>query len=88
MPVQSPFAPSGACGRVTSPIFRHKRTAVDAGMQYELPKKIEHYLAALSTLYARDGERMLQQIIVNPKTRVVEGSTSDMRVERSGNCRR
>ena len=31
--------------------------------KYELPANIERYLAALSSLYARDGERSLQEYV-------------------------
>jgi hypothetical protein len=44
---------------------------------YELPKKIEHYVAALSKLYAQDGNRSLQEILVNAQIRVVEAWTTD-----------
>ena len=47
------------------------------GNNHELPKKIERYLAALSRLYAQDGRRVLQEIIVNAQTRVAEGWTYD-----------
>lgn len=39
---------------------------------FELPKSIEHYLAVLSKLYAQDGKRHLQEIIVNAQIRVHE----------------
>lgn len=39
---------------------------------YELPKQIERLLAALSKLYAQDGKRSHQQIIVNATVRVHE----------------
>ncbi len=39
---------------------------------FELPKNIEHYLAVLSKLYAQDGKRQLQEIIVNAQIRVHE----------------
>src|SRR5437016_8826694 len=45
--------------------------------QYKLPKQIESCLAVLSKLYAQDGKRQLQEIIVNSQTRVVEAWTSD-----------
>ena len=38
----------------------------------ELPRNIERYVAALSKLYGQEGERLLQQIIVNAQTRVHE----------------
>ncbi len=40
--------------------------------KFELPKSIERYLSALSRLYAEEGERLLQEIIVNSQTRVRE----------------
>jgi hypothetical protein len=40
--------------------------------KFELPHSIERYLAALSKLYGQEGERLLQQIIVNAQTRVHE----------------
>lgn len=48
------------------------------GPDFELPKKIEHYLAALSKLYANDGSKKLQEILVNAQIRVHEdwGSSS------------
>ncbi len=46
-------------------------------INFELPKKIEHYLAALSKLYARDGKQPLQELIVNSQIRVHEGWSSD-----------
>jgi hypothetical protein len=47
------------------------------GSNYELPKSIDHYLAALSTLYANEGNRQLQELIVNGQTRLHEGWSSD-----------
>ena len=44
---------------------------------YELPQKVEHYVAALSRLYAQDGNRLLQEILVNAQIRVVEAWESD-----------
>ena len=44
---------------------------------FELPKNIDHYLAALSKLYAQDGKRQLQEIIVNAQTRIHEKWSSD-----------
>lgn len=46
-------------------------------LQFELPKSVERYLAALSKLYAQEGKRQLQEIIVNSQTRVHEGWSSD-----------
>jgi len=39
---------------------------------FGLPKNIEHYLAVLSKLYAQDGKRQFQEIIVNAQIRVHE----------------
>lgn len=44
---------------------------------FELPKNIEHYLAVLSKLYAQDGKRQFQEIIVNAQMRVHEAWSSD-----------
>lgn len=44
---------------------------------FELPKNIERYLAALSKLYAQDGNRQFQKIIVNAQIRVHEAWSSD-----------
>lgn len=41
--------------------------------QFELPGKMEHYLATLSSVYARRGDRRKQEIIVNAQPRVHEG---------------
>lgn len=46
-------------------------------IKFELPQHIERYLAALSKLYARDGNRQLQEIIVNSQTLVREEWSSD-----------
>jgi TIR domain len=40
--------------------------------EHELPKNIERYLAALSRLYAQDGLRNLQEMVVNAQIRVRE----------------
>lgn len=45
--------------------------------KFELPRNIERYLAALSKLYGQEGERQLQAIIVNAKTRIHEEWSSD-----------
>lgn len=45
--------------------------------KFELPRNIERFLAALSKLYAQDGKRQLQELIVNAQTRVVEGWSID-----------
>ncbi len=39
---------------------------------YKLPRNIEHYLATLSKLYAQEGKKKLQEIIVNSQIRVHE----------------
>jgi len=44
---------------------------------FELPKNIEHYLAALSRLYAQRGVERKQRIIVNSQVRIHEQWTSD-----------
>jgi hypothetical protein len=44
---------------------------------YGLPKKIEHYIAALSRIYAQDGRRLLQEILVNAQIRVEEAWTTE-----------
>jgi hypothetical protein len=46
-------------------------------MAFDLPKNIERYIAALSKLYAQDGERLLQEILVNAQIRIEEERTSD-----------
>jgi hypothetical protein len=45
--------------------------------QFELPKRIDHYIGALSKLYAQEGQREKQEIIVNAQIRVVEGWSYD-----------
>ena len=40
--------------------------------KFELAQNIERYLAALAKLYGHEGERLLQQIVVNAKIRVHE----------------
>jgi len=47
------------------------------GQHFELPKKIEHFLAALSRLYAQEGKKQLQTIIVNSQVSVIEEWSSD-----------
>lgn len=44
---------------------------------HELIADIEHYLAALSKLYAQEGKRELQQLIVNAQIQAVEGWSYD-----------
>ena len=43
-----------------------------AASKFELPRNIEHYLAVLSKLYAQEGEKQKQEIIVNSQIRVHE----------------
>jgi hypothetical protein len=49
----------------------------DAISNFKLPKNIERYLSALSKLYAQDGKRSLQELLVNAQTRVHEGWSED-----------
>lgn len=49
----------------------------EQAIHFELPKTIERYLAALSKLYAQNGKRELQEIIVNAQTRVHEAWSDD-----------
>ena len=49
----------------------------DASRNYELPKNIDHYLSILSKLYAQDGKRQLQAILVNSRMRIREAWSSD-----------
>ena len=44
---------------------------------FELPKNIDRYLAALSKLYAQEGKRPLQKLIVNATSRVHEEWSRD-----------
>ncbi len=44
---------------------------------FEIPGNIEHYLAALSKIYANEGQKNLQEIIVNSQVRVHEGWSFD-----------
>jgi hypothetical protein len=46
-------------------------------VSFELPGKIERCLAALSRLYAQEGKRSLQGIVVNAQTYVNEGYSYD-----------
>lgn len=46
-------------------------------IKFKLPQHIERYLAALSKLYAQDGNRQLQEVIVNSQIRVHEEWSSD-----------
>ena len=45
--------------------------------EFQLPKQLDSYLAALSRLYAQDGKRHLQEIVVNARIRIGEQWTSD-----------
>ncbi|MFZ5912902.1 MAG: hypothetical protein ACOY17_01640 [Pseudomonadota bacterium] len=45
--------------------------------KFELPKHVERYLAALSSIYAQEGKRQLQEIIVNAQIRIHEEWSSD-----------
>lgn len=45
--------------------------------KFELPKAIDRHLAALSKLYAQEGKRQLQELIVNAQTRIHEEWSSD-----------
>jgi len=45
--------------------------------KFALPGKVEHYLATLSKVYARSGDRRKQEIIVNAQVRVHEGWESE-----------
>lgn len=47
------------------------------GGKFELPQKIEDYLAILSALYAQEGERKKQEIIVNARITVREEWSAD-----------
>lgn len=40
--------------------------------KFELPPKLEHYLAVLSKLYAREGQKQKQEVLVNSQIRVNE----------------
>lgn len=44
---------------------------------YTLPRNIERYLAALSKLYAQQGKRFHQELVVNAQVRVKEGTSRD-----------
>lgn len=44
---------------------------------FELPPKIDRYLFALSQLYEQDGNRALQELIVNARPRIQEGWSYD-----------
>jgi hypothetical protein len=44
---------------------------------FELPRNIDRYLSALSKLYQQDGNRRLQELIVNARPRIHEGWSYD-----------
>jgi len=44
---------------------------------FALPKTIDHHLAALSKLYGQEGQRQLQELIVNAQTRIHEEWSRD-----------
>jgi hypothetical protein len=44
---------------------------------FELPKSVDHYLAALSKLYAQEGKRFLQELVVNAQARIHEAWSTD-----------
>lgn len=46
-------------------------------IKYELPPNIDRYLATLSKYYGKEGQKQLQEIIVNSKTRIHAGWTYD-----------
>jgi hypothetical protein len=45
--------------------------------RFELSRHIERYIASLSKLYAQDGQRLLQQILVNAHVQIEEQRTYD-----------
>ena len=45
--------------------------------KFELPNNIERYLAVISKLYAQDGKKLLQEIVVNSQIRVYEKWSDD-----------
>jgi len=49
----------------------------EAGMQFKLPRAIESLLATLSKLYAQEGQRQKQEIIVNARVRIHEQWSHD-----------
>ncbi len=46
-------------------------------IKFDLPRKIEKYLAVLSSIYAKDGKRDLQELIVNAHVQINEAWTAD-----------
>ena len=49
----------------------------DKDPNFQLPKKLDHFLATVAKLYAQGGNRRLQEIVVNAQTQVDEGWTYD-----------
>jgi hypothetical protein len=45
--------------------------------KFDLPKQLERCLAAISKLYAQEGKRQLQEIVVNSQTRIHEAWSTD-----------
>ena len=45
--------------------------------QFALARDIDRYLAAVSKMYAHEGDRQLQEIVVNAQPRVHEAWSSD-----------
>ena len=43
----------------------------------ELPKRLDRLLGLVSRIYGQEGERVLQELIVNAKVRVVENTDFD-----------
>lgn len=50
---------------------------IDPDKEHLLPGQIDRHLAALSSLYALEGERELQELIVNAQNRIHEGRDYD-----------
>ena len=46
-------------------------------MAFQIPANLERYLAALSKVYAKEGKRTKQEILVNARIRIHEGWTYD-----------
>lgn len=44
---------------------------------FQLPQKLDRYFAALSQLYGQEGERLLQETIVNGKVQIIEEFSYD-----------
>ncbi len=45
--------------------------------QFEIPRNIDRYVAMLSRVYEREGQRQLQELLVNSRIRVHEQWSSD-----------